>query len=70
MVSPRKSHEQSKIINSLDDEGIKKYYRFLLTGGTIEQFVAGIKKGTIKVRRGKTQQGTVTPKFSIEEIED
>lgn len=70
MVSPRKSHEQSKIINSLDDEGIKKYYRFLLTGGTIEQFVAGIKNGKIKVKRKASPQGTVTPKFSVEEIED
>lgn len=70
MVSPKQSHEQSKIINSLDLEGMRKYYRFLLKGGTVEEFVAGVKKGTIKVERKKTQQGTVTPEFSIEEIED
>ena len=70
MVSPKKSHEQAKIINSLDLEGMKKYYRFLLTGGSVEKFIAGIKNGTIKVERKKTQQGTVTPEFSIEEIEE
>lgn len=70
MVSAKRSHEQSKIINSLDLDGMKQYYRFLLRGGTVEEFIAGIKKGTIKVKRNQSQQGTVTPEFSIEEDED
>jgi hypothetical protein len=70
MVSAKKSHEQSLIINSLNMEGMRKYYRFLLNGGTVEQFVAQIKKGTIKVERNQGQQGTVTPKFSVAEDED
>ena len=70
MVSAKTSHEQAKLINSLDAESLKRYYKFLLRGGTIEQFVAGVKKGTIKVQRNQSQQGTVTPKFSIEDDED
>lgn len=70
MVSAKASHEQAQIINSLNMEGMRKYYRFLLNGGTVEEFVAQIKKGTIKVERNQAQQGTVTPKFSVIEDED
>lgn len=70
MVSAKASHEQARIINSLNMEGMRKYYRFLLNGGTVEEFVAQIKKGTIKVERNQAQQGTVTPKFSVIEDED
>lgn len=71
MVSPKQSHKQAKIINSLDSESMRKFYEFVFTeGGTVEQFIKAMEKGTIKVRRNANLQGTVTPKFSIEEIEE
>lgn len=70
MVSPNQSHKESKIINSMDLAGFKKYYRFLLQGGTVEEFVKKVEAGVIKVKRQEQQLGTVTPKFSVIEDED
>lgn len=67
MVGPTQSHKQSKVINSMDLAGFKKYYAFLLKGGTVEEFVEKVEAGIIKVKRQEQQLGTVTPKFSIED---
>jgi hypothetical protein len=50
MTTAAQSHKEAKIINSMDLSGFKKYYKFLLDGGTVEGFIKGIQTGVIKVK--------------------
>jgi hypothetical protein len=62
MVTPAQSHKQAKIINSMDLDGFKKYYAFLLNGGTVEEFIVAIETGIIKVKRNETVTDTIDVK--------
>jgi len=66
MTTPAQSHRQAKIINSMDLSGFKKYYKFLLDGGTVEGFIRGIETGAIKVKFNPKQEA----KFNIKGIDD
>lgn len=46
----------------MDKDGFKKYYAFLLKGGTVEEFVAKVEAGVIKVKRHEEQLGTLSGK--------
>jgi hypothetical protein len=56
MTTAAQSHKQAQIINSMDLTGFKKYYKFLLDGGTVEGFIKGIETGAIKVKFDPKQQ--------------
>jgi hypothetical protein len=66
MATPAQSHRQAKIINSMDLNGFKKYYKFLLDGGTVEGFIKGIETGVIKVKFNPKQVAM----FNIKGIDD
>lgn len=66
MNTAAQSHRQAKIINSMDSNGFKKYYKFLLNGGTVEGFIKGIETGVIKIKFNPKQIAM----FNIKDIYD
>jgi hypothetical protein len=60
------SHKDAKIINSMDLNGFKKYYKFLLDGGTVEGFIRGIETGVIRVKFDPKQEAL----FNIKGIDN
>jgi hypothetical protein len=69
MTTAMQSHKQAKIINSMDLNGFKKYYKFLLDGGTVEGFIRGIETGVIKVKFDPKQEALFNIKSVNADIE-
>jgi len=69
MTTPAQSHKQAKIINSMDLSGFKRYYKFLLDGGTVEGFIRGIETGAIKVKFNPKQEALFNIKGADADIE-
>jgi hypothetical protein len=69
MTTAAQSHKEAKIINSMDLSGFKKYYKFLLDGGTVEGFIKGIQTGVIKVKFDPKQVAMFNIKGANADIE-
>jgi hypothetical protein len=69
MITATQSRKQAKIINSMDFNGFKKYYKFLLDGGTVEGFIRGIETGVIRVKFDPKQEALLNLKSVYGDIE-
>jgi hypothetical protein len=69
MTTAAQSHKEAKIINSMDLSGFKRYYKFLLDGGTVEGFVRGIETGAIRVKFNQKQEALFNIKSVDADIE-
>jgi hypothetical protein len=65
MTTAAQSHKEAKIINSMDLSGFKRYYKFLLDGGTVEGFIRGIETGAIRVKFNPNQEAL----FNIKSVD-
>jgi hypothetical protein len=65
MTTATQSRKNAKIINSMDLNGFKKYYKFLLNGGTVEGFIRGIETGNIRVKFNPKQEAL----FNIKSVD-
>jgi hypothetical protein len=69
MTTATQSRRNAKIINSMDLNGFKKYYKFLLDGGTVEGFIRGIETGVIRVKFNPKQEALFNIKSVDADIE-
>jgi hypothetical protein len=69
MTVATQSRRNAKIINSMDLNGFKKYYKFLLDGGTVEGFIRGIETGVIRVKFDPKQEALFNIKSVDADIE-